>query len=346
MTVERLAVTDRATWLAARHQDMTASVAGTLFGVHPYTTLYRVWAEKTGRVAAQVENTSMRRGTMLEPICGELLQHVCPTWQVEYPIGAYWRDGAIRLGATPDAFATRPDIDGQGVVQVKTIAEDVFRGWLDPDTSDVILPDWIAVQTLVEAHLTASTWAAVAIVRLPRGIDELVEGLTHSGCDDVPGILRALAFAWLHLGKAEVHVVEVPIHARLIKRIRQATVDFWAVTDAGESPPPDWSRDGDAVLNVFRDSEDQAALLADPAAFERLAARYAAARDEAKRAGDELTLLKPQIIAMLGNAERAETGRWAASAKTVHRKAYEVRASSSRPLNIRDKAATEKDMAA
>jgi predicted phage-related endonuclease len=346
MTAERIPVTDHASWLARRHRDLTASVAGALFGVHPYTTLYRIWAEKTGRTAPQEENLAMRRGTMLEPIAVELLHHVRPHWEIEYPLAAYWRDPGIRLGATPDGKAKRPDIEGQGVIQIKTVADDVFRGWLDPDTFDVVLPEWIAVQVIVEAHLTDAAWAAAVIVRLPRGIDELVEGLTHSGCDDVAGILRALAFAWLHLGKAEVHVIDVPIHSRLISRIRAATAEFWAVTDAGENPPPDWSRDGATVLDVFRDSDGSAAMLADPQAFERLAAQYATAKETENTAAKLAAVLKPQIIAMLGNAERGETSRWAASAKTVHRKAYEVRASSSRMLKVTDKAATGKEIAA
>jgi predicted phage-related endonuclease len=331
-----------------RHQDLTASVAGALFGVHPYTTLYQVWAEKTGRTAAQESNAAMDRGTMLEPIAIDLLRHVRPDWSIDYPLAAYWRDSEIRLGATPDGSARRPDVDGPGIIQIKTTADDVFRGWLDPDTGDVVLPEWIAVQVLVEADLTGAAWGSAVIVRLPRGIDELVEGLTHSGCDDVAGILRALAFAWLHLGRVEVHVVDVPIHARLISRIRQATAEFWAITDAGENPPPDWSRDGPTVLDVFRDSEDAAAMLADPQAFERLAARYWAVKEAENSAAKEVALLKPQIIAMLGNAERAETGRWAATAKTVHKRAHEVRASSSRQLKVtaKDARKAEKEMAA
>lgn len=346
MPVEISHPTSQQAWLAGRHRDVTASIAACLFAAHPYMSMYRLWAEKTGRLAPQESNAAMARGTILEPIAVELLQRVYPLWEIEYPLAAYYRDPGIRLGATPDALARRPDYESPGVIQIKTTAEDVFRGWLDPDTGDVVLPEWIAVQVLVEAHLTGAEWASAVIVRLPRGIDELVEGLTHSGCEDVPGILRALMFAWLHLGKVEVHVVDVPIHARLIAKIRRATAEFWAIVDAGENPPPDWSRDGATVLDVWRDSDGSTAMLADPGLFERLAGEYAAAKQAENAAAKQAALLKPQLIDMLGNAERGETERWRASAPTVHRRAYEVPASSSRMLKVTDKAAASEKEAA
>ena len=47
----------------------------------------------------------------------------------------YWRDPETRLGATPDAFIARPDRDGPGTLQIKTVSEDAWRQQsMDPDT--------------------------------------------------------------------------------------------------------------------------------------------------------------------------------------------------------------------
>ena len=62
----------------------------------------------------------MRRGRLLEPIALQLLQEEKPDWVIA-PHPFYYRDGEMRLGASPDALASRPDISGIGVVQLKTV---------------------------------------------------------------------------------------------------------------------------------------------------------------------------------------------------------------------------------
>lgn len=341
MTVERIKTAPHSL-AAERSQDITASVAGALLGVHPYWTAYKLWALKTARLSASLPNRAQQRGSLFEPIAVNLVRHQYPDLLIDYPLDAYWRDSVARMGASPDAFAMRPDI-GRGVLQIKTISEDAWRqGWADPDTGDVVLPTWIAVQANVEADLTDAAFAAVAAIKVPRGLDDLVEGLVHSGCGNIEDVLTGVAFAWLALGRLEVNIIEVPIHVGVLRRLRAQIAEFWRVVEAGETPPPDWSRDGDTVLDVFRDSEDQMAILTEPAAFETLVSDYAAAKDAEGAAAKQAAELKPQIIAMLGNADRGETGRWRVFAKTQHRKAYTVRESSSRPLRVTDKAAAPK----
>ena len=59
---------NRTVWLERRKQDITASVAGALFGVHEYTTCFELWALKSGRLNRDPEETpQMRRGRLLEP---------------------------------------------------------------------------------------------------------------------------------------------------------------------------------------------------------------------------------------------------------------------------------------
>ena len=80
----------------------------------------------------------------------------------------------------------------------------------------------------------------------------------------------------------------MPLHAGIIKRLKEATAEFWRVVDSGEEPPPDWSRDGDTVLDVYRDSEDAVARLADPASFSELVERYdevCTAKSKAEKGG-------------------------------------------------------------
>jgi hypothetical protein len=306
MTIEIIRPADREAWLAARRQDVTASVAGCLLGVHPYQTAYGLWAEKTGRIVSDdADNKVLRRGRLLEPVAIEMLREDRPDWKITYHRdNAYYRDSAARMGATPDAFAERPDIFGTGIVQVKTVSEAIFRDqWLDPDTGEVVLPLWIAVQAIQEAELTGCTWACVVLMVIGRGLD--------------------------------LHIVDVPLHAGVKRRLRAAVREFWRMADAGEEPSIDWLRDGATVLDVYRESLPDRRDLSGAPGIDALIGCYVDAREvaaKAKRTADEL---RPQIIHVLGNAEIGETARWEVAARTSRREGHFVPPSTTRVLKIK-----------
>lgn len=295
MKVQIIYPADRAAWLAARKQDVTASVAGALLGgIHPFTTAYGLWAEKSGRVETDDDdNPVLRRGRLLEPVVIEMLREDRPDWTVEYRRdNAYFRHAEDRIGATPDAFATRPDIFGQGIVQVKTVAEDKFRcEWLDPETGDVVLPLWIAVQAIVEASLTGSAWACVALMVIGRGID--------------------------------LKIVDIPLDQapRIMNRLRREVREFWRRVDTGEEPPIDWNRDGAIVAEVYRDSLPERRDLTNDIALDQMIGRYVDASEAHAAAGKLKDDLRPRILHALGSAETAFTTNWTVTARTQVREA-------------------------
>ena len=78
--IERLEITGREQWLAMRQQDITASAAGALLGLHPYISAWSLWAEKTGLVSSDgITSPAMERGLELEPIAIARLQKLHPT---------------------------------------------------------------------------------------------------------------------------------------------------------------------------------------------------------------------------------------------------------------------------
>lgn len=315
MALEIIRPASRAQWLEARRQDVTASVAGCLIDGHlppeerhPYVTPYGLWAEKSGAVPSGDDgNAAMRRGRLLEPVAIEMLREDRPDWDITYARDdTYYRDAARRIGATPDAFATRNDAFGQGVVQVKTTHEDTFRRqWRDPETGEIRLPLWIAVQTIMEAHLTGAAWGCVAVMVMGRGI--------------------------------ELHVIDVPLHPRVMDRIGQAVAGFWAMTDSGVRPEIDWLRDGKTVMSVFRESGPERRDLTGDETLDPMIAEFLAARAQERQAGAVIDAIRPKIIAALGNAEAGWTRAYDISAKSALRKAHEVKESWSRPLRIRSK---------
>lgn len=308
MTVEIIRPENRGTWLAARKFDVTASVAGALLDVHPHLTKYQLWADKTGRSSLDDEETdAMARGRYLEPVGVAMLRDKRPDWRVEYAgDNTYYRDGSRRIGATPDAFGYRPDAAGKGIIQIKSAAEAAFRDhWFDHDTHDVIPPDWILVQASIEAHLTGATWAVVAVV----------------------------VVTWR--GNLRLHVVDVPLRPKLWERILRDVASFWALVEAGGEPPIDWSRDGGAVLDVYRSSELDRRDLTGNADLDTAIAAFV----DKRRAGNALLkdadAIKPQIIHALGNSSAGLTDGWEIDAPTVRRGAYQVKETEYRSLKIK-----------
>ncbi len=278
---------DRADWLELRRNFVTASVAGSLLQCHPYTTAYQLWALKTGRVEeSSEENDAMRRGRLLEPVAVQMLREERPTWTIDYRAdNAFYCERSLRLGATPDAFAYRPDIDGQGIVQFKTSSEEAYRdSWLDPETKEVEVPLWIAVQAIVEARLTGASWAAVAVLVVGRGI--------------------------------HMEVVDIPLHEQVWTALLASVAEFWRVTDAGEHPPIDWDRDGSAVLDVNRWSEPKRVDLSADPDFEAYATALDEAREQRRALQRREDLCRAQILYAMGNAEIATTGRFEVIAPT------------------------------
>lgn len=292
MTIEIIRPADRTAWLAARRHDVTASQAACLLGVHPYTTAYGLWAIKSGRIEDdEADNPVLRRGRLLEPVAIELLREERPDWDVIYDrSNTYWRDTEARIGATPDAFATRPDVFGFGIVQVKTASDFAYeRNWLDQDTGDVNLPLWIAVQAIVEASLAGSAWAAVALMVVGRGLD--------------------------------LKVIDVPINERLMHRLKREVREFWRMVDEGREPPIDWKRDGAMVADVWRDSLPERRDLSDDLQLNVMIGNYLDAKATATSAGKVVDELRPQILHALGAAEVAVTREWDITARTSVREA-------------------------
>lgn len=314
MAVIQITPSDRDAWLQARKQDVTASVAACLFrddagiSAHPFTTAYKLWKEKTGAGSNENFNSPvLERGVFLEPPTFDKLAKDHPDWSVHYPLGnRYYRDPDLRIGATPDGFARRPGNDGFGVVQAKSADEFTFkRKWLDDETGDVVVPLWIAVQAIVEARMVGASWACVALIVVGVGV--------------------------------QLHVIDIPLHDALFDALVVLVRDFWRMVEAGEVPPPDWDRDGDSILDVYRNSAPTKVDLSSDPTFDALAARLAVVREDRIRLSKQESNLKAQLIFMMGNNEVATGDRFIASAPTRTRKPFVVDETQSRSLKIKER---------
>lgn len=304
---ERIPITGRAQWLALRKQDITASGAAALLGVHPYATAFGLWAEKTDAIPQEDEATeAMERGIELEPIAVRRLAKLHPDWNVEQP-NCYYRDPKTRLGATPDCFATDPTRKGFGVIQVKSVEPGKFRKDWRTEDGEVEPPLWIVVQAIIEASLTGAAWAAVAALVISYGI--------------------------------ELHLVEVPLHVGIIERIKSETTAFWRMVAEGQRPDPDYGRDGALISRLFDDPADVEVDLTADNRLPDLIVEDQAIGEELSAKGKRRKEIRAEIIHKLGNAAAARIATGRITAKLVNRKGYTVEPTSYRNIRFKQNAA-------
>ena len=108
-----------------------------------------------------------------EPVARQLIEEENQDWELIDP-GIYYSDDSIRFGCTPDLFVENDR--GLGVVQVKTVAPQIFARKWHNESGEIEPPLWIAMQAMCEQHLTGADHAYVAALCVGYGISlELIE---------------------------------------------------------------------------------------------------------------------------------------------------------------------------
>lgn len=305
--VERIACPGDDEWHAARAHDVTASTAAALLGAHEWETPFSLYMAKTGAVKSDVEDSGpVRRGRLLEPVAVQVLREDHPNWSIVHNSGpdrVYFRDKAARLGATPDVIVDCPE-RGRGVVQIKSVEASIYRRkWCSGDVPEP--PIWIAAQAIVEAALVGAKWAAVAPIVVGFGV--------------------------------EMPLIEIPIHAGVLARIKEAVAEFWRRVEANEPYPADYARDSATIAALYGGADDGSTV--DLTGWNRgpeLAAQDAEWAAKAKEATEARKAIKAELLEKIGSAAAAMMdGRVFATARTVNRKGYEVKPSSYRDIRIK-----------
>ena len=307
--IEKFPVMERAEWLARRSLDLTASDIGAAIGRDRFKTPLALYAEKTGDLMPAADNAAMRRGRWLESAVLSALRDEHPDWEIR-PVGLYYRDPSLRLGATPD-FVGLTDQPGVTNIQAKVVSRPIFdRDWSDGPPMSYVL------QTLTETMLM----------------------------DAQQGLVAALV---IDTYSADLQTFPVPRHAGAEAKVREIAADFWKNVATGKRPAVDASRDAELIeamyplptvpdaLDLSRDNM-AAALLP-----EWYALKTGMAIDK-KRLGE----IETEIKAKLGDHERATLPGWAISWKAQTRAEHVVKASTFRVLRISEIDEEEQERAA
>lgn len=285
MTVERIAITDRAQWLELRRQDVTASDIAVVCGVSPYKTIFQLWAEKTNANPAtsdRPDNGAMLRGRIYEPaVFKAALMFTDWTSVTPFDDKLYLRDPVLRIGATPDAIGA--DRDGEFIVQAKTVGRSIFEAWDGP-------PLAYQLQTLTEAMLYGAPRAYLAV---------LVTDPFNP----------------------EFHAYEVPRHKDAEQRIRDAVTRFWDSIEAGELPAIDYSRDGELLKQMFKPREGVAPVdLTGDNMLPILLDTRETLKADVKQKQVRIDEINAELIHKLDGAPAAVCAGWKITNKLQHRK--------------------------
>lgn len=296
-------------WLELRKPDVTASTVGALRNLHPFSSRYRLFKEKSGfDMGATEPNVRMRRGKRIEKAVAAMVMEDYPEWHCRSP-GVYLRDPERRIGATPDFYIDSDDEFGLGVLQTKiTTARAFKRSWMD-ETGALMVPPWIVLQTTTEMMLADAAYGAV-------------------GCfiDD----------AWNDLEK-DLYVFRLDRHAKAEARILQDVAEFWDDVANGREPEVDPKMDGALVRLLHQESSDLVTVdltgdnylpgaLADRAlAKERIAADQALV--------DEIDTY---VASKMGDAELGFANGFTITAKSYRVKPFWNAGGIRRPIRIRD----------
>lgn len=307
MTIEHRTITSRDEWLEWRKQDVTASVVGALFGVHPYTTSLRIYAEKRGVEFPDADSKTMRRGRWLEPAVATAVEEERPEWKLRAP-KVYLRDPDLRLGCTPDYFIDG-DPRGLGVLQCKTVAPSVYaRDWLGGSE----IPLWVTLQALTEMMLSDAAFGAVAVL--------LVD--PHN---------------------MEVAILDVPRHADSELKILLAVRNFWQQVASGLEPDPNFSKDAE-VIKLLAPRETPGKQI-DFSRHNELPAMLAERAELLSRMGadeDRCDEIEAEVKYLMGDAEFANgLPDWKITYRVQQRAGYTVAPKSPRVLLIKKRPQAE-----
>jgi hypothetical protein len=270
-----------------------------LVGPHDYCTALQLWAEKTGRQISDDDddNPAMRRGRLLEAVAADIAADELSEAKVAKNGLEYYRDGTLKIGATPDLFVEH-DERGPGVLEIKNVEPSIYRmKWPNDEP-----PLWIGCQTLTAAKLVGAEWAGVGVLRVGHGVD--------------------------------FHIVPVPLHAGAWQALQDAVGAFWQSVITDTPPAPDYTRDHEILKRLNPISEPFTLDLSDDKEFtvgvaERIRLKSAVAEYE-----KQIDRLDSMILHRAGTAEAVMAGDYRVTLKTQDVAGYTVKPRTQRPIRV------------
>lgn len=306
MSIKEFHPENRRDWLALRHRDVTGSEAAALLGLHRYTTVAKLHAEKIGPVKDESGTSVMTRGVKLEKFVADELKN-SGVFKDIVKAGVYFRDVEVNLGGTPDYFIKVGS--DTGILEIKTVGQrDFVQNWQGGDpNADPVPEPWQMVQLLTYIYLAKADFGKIAV--LPVG-------------------------DWSPM---DIQIVDVPYRESIIDRLRNECLAFWKRIERGETPPIDFNdgRDLDAIKAIYGTAKPGKELRGTKELRTAIDA-WETAKEEERLAGKSKKEMETYIRSLIGDAETVHVPGGILTAKNTHRDAYNVAACDFRTLRFKE----------
>jgi predicted phage-related endonuclease len=286
---------------ASLHPDralvVTSSNAAAMMGVDAYRSPYALWAQMTGVDTGEDfdGNDPVFWGTVLEPAVEEGVR-LRTGWDIRRcQKFIRYSAGPEPLGATPDCLIVTRQQDGTpapyaewGVLEIKTCDAFAWNNWAKPEQGGILEMQQDAV----------GTWTWRRPRREPPAAYQ-VQLQVQLACTGLSwGVIAVL------VGGNRLELYHYNRHDGAIQAIAAKAVEFMRMVEDRQSPPIDWSMDGDAIRRIYAGAEPGKVIAGDEE-LEALALRYEELGAAAREIEKERDILSPRILATMGDAVEA-----------------------------------------
>ncbi len=287
-----------------RNAGLGASEVAAVLGYDSYTTPYKVWAIKTGRLDPDEENAAMLAGKRHQPTVLQYYNDVPERDAEMFDVPITYREANPRLWATPDAI----DYEQGRIVELKTTEVYNRDDWADD------APIRHRVQCQIQRR---------AYDRIYHKIDNTVT-------------LAVL------IGLSDYREYEVPYNQAWAEDSIQYVIDWWRRHVVADVPPDVTPRDietfrrlhPDDTGEVIEADEELAEWISD---LDRI-------RGELSTLNKDEKALKAKIEARVKDATYVRTGTGALKLTWQERKGYEVKPSRTRVFRRLNEKQAEKEL--
>lgn len=290
---------DRADWLAKRRGGLGGSDIAQVVGISPYGSPYKVWADKTGRLALDDQDARtevMRWGQRLE-------RTILDEWEERTGLHTIHRNGLFVSSEYPWAMAT---VDGLAVESPGSGLDGVL--YPVEVKYDTRMGGWDEVPAHYECQ---AQWQMVV-----TGMDR---------CELVV----------LHVNRLATYTVMAD--ARLQLALLEAGRSFWTDHVVADVPPAVSADDGDVLREVFPGAGSEVQIEADDDLVTTLAV-LRTVKAQIKPLEEQRDLLEAKVKAAMGDAWAATDagGRVLVTWKPGERKGYTVAPGVTRRLLLKE----------
>jgi len=258
-------------WYTLRKDLVTASEIASVFneGYLKGHTKYRLAMMKAGLMEPDGrDNVRLKFGRFIEPFIASEVEER-KGWKL-HRADRLLVDADSEIGATPDFYATREDIEGLGIVECKSALSWKVRDWEEP-------PLGYQLQLQTQLHVAAKhselpvTWGAIAVL---------------------PGA-----------GEGDVKIWEYAPSDEIWQIIRSGVAEFLANVRAGIYPEPDYDEDQSTIDSVYATAKDVEVDMSDDADFRALVVRYGELSSVESESKKEKKRIRAQILTSIRDSK-------------------------------------------